>query len=114
MLIPVYACFTFGGRWPGIACVAFMAGLFANPPVSARVNAALAGTAWGGILLVTWLRGFPIGVVATTVSSVMSIPPAALVVATLLFAAAIAWCATTIGASLRILYRCESARSRHL
>ena len=52
------------------------------------------------LLLIDAARG-PVGEVAARLGGVMGLPPAALVVCTLLFPALLAWSASSIGAAAR-------------
>jgi hypothetical protein len=76
-------------------------------PASAAVGGALG---WAALLAADAARG-PVGSVAESLGSVMQVPGVAIVAATLLFPAALAWAAATVaGAASRAVGGRTSAR----
>ena len=92
--------------WWGIAVVALVAGVVYRAQGGRSAHIALAAVeAWGLLLVIDAVAG-PLGRVSTVVAGAMNLPPIALLGATLLFAALLAWSAATVSAEVaRIVAR---------
>lgn len=101
LLSEAFAVVTFAGGWSGVPVLALVMGLFANPDEKGVRWATLcAAAAWLELLLLDASRG-PLGEVATRFAGVLGLPPLALFGITLLFAALLAWSASSIGSAIR-------------
>ena len=86
--------------WWGLAVVALVAGVVYRAQGGRSAHIALAAVeAWGLLLVIDAVAG-PLGRVSTVVAGAMSLPPIALLAATLLFAALLAWSAATVSAEV--------------
>jgi len=83
--------------WWILPVLAALAGAWLRRGTDAALGATIA---WGGLLLVDAVGG-RFGALATSLGGVMGLPPAALIVITLAFAAMLAWSAASLAASLR-------------
>lgn len=95
LLAEAFAVATFGIGWWTVPLLAAAWGYFSSDPNRARNIALAAGGGWATLLALDAARG-PVNVMADQLGAVMSIPPAALYVITLLFPALLALCAATI------------------
>jgi hypothetical protein len=88
--------------WWSIPIIALVWGWLVGPARRPATRAAAGAVlAWIGFLAFDAMRG-PIGRLARTLgATMMNLPPAVLVVVTVLFAAVLAWSAAIVGASFR-------------
>lgn len=102
MFVLAVALFAAGATWLlgwwAVALVAVIAGFMTRAQSGRSWRVALGCLlGWSLLMLIDAASG-PIGKVAKVVSGAMSIPAAALIVATLLFPALIGWSGATLGA----------------
>lgn len=95
LLAEAFAVVTFGLGWWTVPLLAATWGFFSGDPNRARNVAFAAAGGWATLLALDAARG-PVNVMADQLGTVMSIPPAALYVITLLFPALLALCAATM------------------
>ena len=96
---------TWVAGWWGVVLVALVNGYVRRAEAGTSWRIALAAVeGWSLLLLGDALVG-PFGRVATTLGGAMRIPGPALLVATLLFAALLAWSAATIAVEVGLLVR---------
>ena len=88
---------TWVAGWWAVPVLALVAGFLAWRPSSVSLAAALAWT----ILLVVDTTAGNMSAIATTLGNVMGLPAPAVVAATLLFPALLAWSAATLGGAAR-------------
>lgn len=112
ILTEAFAIVTFAGGWSGVPVVAFVWALLVGPRGRPVLFATIcSATAWATLLILDFVRG-PLAEVASRVGSVMGVPPVTLYAITLLFAAILAWSASTIGAAIRKFVVTRRARSK--
>ena len=101
------ALLTWSLGWWGVVVAALLAGvvLWRRRAVPWLVAVA-ALTAWGALILVNSFGG-RFATLASSIAGVMRLPPALLVVVTLLFGALLAWSAAVVGAEIGRLTRRE-------
>ena len=95
LLAEAFAVATFGIGWWTVPLLAAAWGFFSTDPNRSRNIALAAAGGWATLLALDAARG-PVNVMAEQLGGVMSIPPVALYVLTLLFPAVLALCAATI------------------
>ncbi|MDQ3698676.1 MAG: hypothetical protein M3373_11735 [Gemmatimonadota bacterium] len=100
LLAAAYALATWVFGWLGVPLVAAAWGLVARASPDATRQAAFAAAAGWAILLAWQSTRGPVGTVAATLGRSMALPTAAVVILTLLFAAALAWSAATVARGL--------------
>jgi len=99
MLVAAFALATFFGWW-GVPVLAAAWGWVARSQRAAPREAALAAAlGWAALLVWDALRG-PLAALASRLGATMQVPPAALILVTLLLAAALAWSAATLAGQL--------------
>lgn len=101
LLSEAFAVMTFGLGWWTVPIVAGLWGIFGSPARRrAGFAAVCAAFGWGCLLAIHATRG-SLMTVAGPIAEVMTIPPIALFVVTLLFPALLAWSAATLSPALR-------------
>ena len=102
------ALLTWSVGWWGVVLGALVAGAVLRRRRGVAWLVALAAiTAWGTLILVNSAGGrFP--TLASSIAGVMRVPPALLVIVTLLFGALLAWSAAVIGSEIARLARGDS------
>ncbi|MDB4885600.1 MAG: hypothetical protein JWN79_1038 [Gemmatimonadetes bacterium] len=103
-LAVVLALATWGAGWWGVLVVALIAGTLWRRTHGARWCALAAALGWALLLAVDAVSG-RFGTLSRGVGGLMRVPPLALVLVTLLFAAAAAWSAAAIGAEVTRMIR---------
>jgi hypothetical protein len=101
------ALLTWSLGWWGVVVAAIVAGAVLSHRRGAAWLVALATiTAWGVLILVNSVGG-RFATLASSIAGVMRIPPALLVIVTLLFGALLAWSAAVLGSEIARLARRE-------
>ena len=101
----VVALLTWLVGWWGVVVAALVAGALLHLRRGAAWLVALAAiVAWGALILFNAVGG-RFATLSATVAGVMRVPPAVLVIVTLLFGALLAWSAAVLGAELGRLAR---------
>ncbi|GAC1684492.1 MAG: hypothetical protein NVS9B3_02670 [Gemmatimonadaceae bacterium] len=86
--------------WPGVPVTAVVVVLpLSRHRLSAAESALAASLAWGALLAWTTTQG-PLGIVATLIGGVLTLPAAAVVVLTLALPAGFAWSAATLATAV--------------
>jgi hypothetical protein len=99
------ALLTWSLGWWGVVVAALVAGVVLWRRRGVAWLVALATiTAWGALILVNSLGG-RFATLASSIAGVMRVPPALLVIVTLLFGALLAWSAAVIGSEIGRLAR---------
>ncbi len=105
------ALLTWSLGWWGVVVAALVAGAALSRRRGVAWLVALAAiTAWGALILVDSLGG-RFATLASSIGGVMRLPPALLVIVTLLFGALLAWSAAVIGSEIGRLARRERVAS---
>ncbi len=100
VLVLAFVLITWVFGWWGVALLAFLAGALAwSSDGRPWITALAAALAWGALLL-TNVTGGRFATLSSSLSGVMRIPAAALVVATIIFAALLAWSGAVLGGEL--------------
>ena len=95
LLAEAFAVTTFGLGWWSVPVVAAIWAAASRSPKRAEIAALCATGGWASLLLLDIVKG-PVATMATQLGSVMSLPPAALYLLTLLFPALLAWSAASL------------------
>ena len=103
------ALLTWSLGWWGVVVAALLAGVVLSRRRGVAWLVALAAvTAWGALILVSSVGG-RFATLASSIAGVMRLPPALLVIVTLLFGALLAWSAAVLGSEIGRLARRERA-----
>jgi hypothetical protein len=98
VLATAFAVGTWYCGWWSVFVIALAWGWIAGPVSRPALRAGVAAAiAWMGFLAYDAISG-PAGRLARTLGVVMHLPPAALIVVTVTFPFALAWCAASLGA----------------
>ena len=95
LLAEAFAVTTYAVGWWSVPVVAVVSGFVSSDSNRARIAALCAGGGWATLLLLDAAKG-PVGAMATRLGGVMGIPPALLLLLTLVFPMLLAWTASTI------------------